>query len=86
MIKMEKDSMYVKIWNENIKNCGDIDCGCQIVKVESPHVTLKLCKTHGQEVRNHNTAFKHMHISPMIDNPGKFEAIHLAAIGSKEFD
>jgi len=83
---MDKDSMYVVMWNENIKNCGIIDCGCQITKVKSPYVSLKLCQTHEKEVRNNNTVFKHMHISPMIDNPGKFEAVHLAAIGSKEFD
>ena len=83
---MEKDSLYIKIWDENIKNCGTIDCGCEIVKIESPHVTLKLCKIHEKEVWDHNAIFKNISISPMIDNSEKFEAIHLAAIGSKTFN
>ncbi len=84
---MEKDSVYVKIWNRNVKNCGVIDCGCEIIKVKDPHITLKLCKIHGkQEIKSHNTIFKHMHISPMLYNPEKFEAVHLAAVGSKVFD
>lgn len=83
---MEKNSFCVKIYNEQIKNCGTIDCGCVIEKIESPHVTMKLCKTHETEVRNHNKSmFEHVHISPMIDNPEKLEAVHLAAIGKKEY-
>ena len=83
---MDPKSMYVIISNEDIKNCGTIDCGCEIVKVKSPYETIKLCKTHKKEIINHDTLFKDVHISPMIDNPEKFETLHLAAIGSKEFD
>ena len=75
--------MYVKIWNENIKNTGKVDCGCEIVKVESPHITMKLCKLHEGDVKSKiDLPF----VSLMINNPGKFEHIHLAAIGSKEFE
>ena len=85
-MKFEKNSFYVKIYNEQIKNCGTIDCGCIIEKVESPYVTLKLCKTHEWDVKRERDPFKHISISPKIENPEKFEAIHLAAIGSKSFD
>ena len=69
---MEKDSVYVKVWNENIKNTGKVNCGCQIVKVDSPHVTMKLCKKHEGDV---TSKIDLTYVLPCIhDNPEKFEA------------
>ena len=84
MIDMEKDCMYVKLFNENIKDCGKIDCGCVIVDVNSPHITLKLCKKHEHEVRHDRNI--HACISPVIDHPERFESIHLAAVGQDSFN
>lgn len=76
--------MYVKLFNENIRTCGNIECGCVIVEVESPHIIIKLCKKHEADVKHDHEI--HAYISPIIDNPGKFESLHLAAIGSKSFE
>lgn len=76
-MSVEKDSMYVKIFYEKIKNCGNIDCGCKIVDIQSPHITLCLCKKHEQDVKNDREI--HEYISPMIDNPEKFESLPLPA-------
>ena len=81
---MEKVRMYVKLFKENFKNCGNIDCGFLIVDVEPPHITLKLCKKHEHEVRHDRDI--HAHISPIIDKPQTFESLHLADISSESFN
>lgn len=77
---MDKDSMYVKIWAEHIKHTGKVDCGCEIIEVDSPHVTMKLCKKHGEDVKS---KIDLPYVSPCIHKPEEFESVYLAAIPQK---
>lgn len=78
---MEKGSMYIKVWNDKIKECGIIDCGCEIEKVESPYIMIKLCVIHQREFENTDVVYGTSMISPCVEAPGNFENIHLAGIG-----
>ncbi len=85
MFMMNSEKTYIKVYNPSINQCGSVDCGCNIVKVEAPYITIELCDEHATEFHKSHQVFEHCIISPMVDIPGEnkkhqFRHIHLAAI------
>ncbi len=46
------NSMHVKIYDRNIQTCRKMQCGCEIIKIDSPYFILKLCNNDEKEFKD----------------------------------